>query len=202
MNVFASSSLLASVMAIFLGNFVLYRNPRNALNRVFFLFCLLAGSSSFTEFGYRQAESFATAYFWLRAGFVWIFLMPLELHFVLLFTEKKVLESKLAYFLLYGPALVLSLLHLFNLLEIEPVKVYWGWTYTLPKNPIVGGLLVIWSVGVVLFSFFLCLQYYLKTTESKKKRQSWYIFLGFLATTVMGSVTQSLPPYLRSGFQN
>ena len=110
MNVFALSSLLASVMAVFLGNFVLYRNPRSALNRVFFSFCLSAACASFAEFGYRQAESFATAYFWLRAGFLWAFMMPLELHFVLLFSEKtKVLENRLTYFLLYGPALTISL---------------------------------------------------------------------------------------------
>jgi PAS domain S-box-containing protein len=198
MNVFALGSLLAAVTAVFLGNFVLYRDPRKSLNRVFFLFCLSAAYASFTEFGYRQAESLATAYFWLRAGFLWTFLLPLQSHFVLLFSERnKVLESKLTYFLLYGPALVLSLLHLLNLFGTEPVKVYWGWTYSQPENPIVDSLLGIWSVGIVLFSFYLCLQYYLKTTEHTKKRQSWYVFLGFLASTVVGSVTELLPPYLR-----
>ena len=63
MSILALGSLLAAVMAVFLGNFVLYRNPRNALDRVFFLFCLSAAYASFIELGYRQAESLATAYF-------------------------------------------------------------------------------------------------------------------------------------------
>jgi PAS domain S-box-containing protein len=198
MSVFALFSLLASMMAVFLGNFVLYRNPRNALNRVFFVFCLSAASASFAEFGYRQAESFATANFWLRAGFLWTFIMPLELHFVLLFSEKtKVLESKLTYFLLYGPALTLSLSHLFNLFRTEPVKAYWGWTYSQPENPAVDSLLGIWSVGIALVSFYLCLQYYLKATEPKKKRQSWYIFLGLLASLAIASTTELVSPQLR-----
>jgi PAS domain S-box-containing protein len=198
MNVLALSSLLAAVMAALLGDFVLYRNPRSALNRVFFLFCLSAAYASFTEFGYRQAESFATAHFWLRVGFLWTFLMPLQLHFILLFSGKtRLLENRLTYFLLYSPALALSLLHLFNLFGTEPVKVYWGWTYRQPENPIVDSLLGIWSVGIVLFSLYLCLQYYLSRTEHTKKRQAWYVFLGFLTCAVMGSATEVLPPYLR-----
>ncbi len=198
MSVLALASLLASVMAAFLGNFVLYRNPRNALNRVFFLFCLSAAYASFTEFGYRQAETFATAYFWLKAGFLWTFILPSELHFVLLFSKKtKLLENKLTYFLLYGPASTFSFLHLINLFGVEPVKAYWGWTYTQPENPIMDGVLGIWSMGIVLLSLYLCLQYYLKATEQTKKRQSWYIFLGVLISAVMGSVTELLPPYLK-----
>ncbi len=198
MNVFALSSLLAAAMATFLGIFVLHRNPKKALNQVFFLFCLSAAYASFTEFGYRQTEDFATAYFWLRAGFLWTFLISLELHFVLLFVEKtRLLENKLTYFLLYGPAFAFSLLHLINLFGVEPVKVYWGWTYSQPENPIVDSLLGIWSVGIVFLSLYLCSQYYLKTTEQKKKRQSWYVFLGFLLSTIMGSFTELLPSYLR-----
>ena len=66
MSVFAAISLLAAIMAAALGTFVLYRNTRGALNRVFFLYCLAGSATSFAEFEYRKAESFDTSLFWMR----------------------------------------------------------------------------------------------------------------------------------------
>jgi len=129
MNGFALSSLFASITVLIVGILVFYRNPRNMLHRVFLLFCLMGAYMAFTEFGYRQAETFDAAFLWLRASFLWTFILPLELHFVLLVVEpRKLLESKVTYLLLYIPPVVLSLLELTNLAGIAPVKTYWGWT--------------------------------------------------------------------------
>jgi uncharacterized membrane protein YfcA len=109
-NVLALFSLLSCVVVAFQGSFVLHRNPRNALNRIFFLLCLSAAYLAFVEFQFRQAESFATAYLWLKASALWAFVLPLELHFVLLFTERtKLLENRLTYLVLYVPALIFFL---------------------------------------------------------------------------------------------
>lgn len=135
MNVFALSSLLSSVVVAFQGSFVLHRNPRNALNRIFFLLCLSAAYLAFAEFQFRQAESFATAYFWLKAGALWGFVLTLELHFVLLFTERpKLFENRRTYLVLYAPALIFFLLELTNVVKAQPVKVYWGWTYRMVED--------------------------------------------------------------------
>jgi hypothetical protein len=47
MSVFAAISLLAAIMTAALGTFVLYRNPRGPLNRVFFLYCLAGSAAEF-----------------------------------------------------------------------------------------------------------------------------------------------------------
>ena len=195
MNVFALTSLLVSVVALFLGNFVFYRNPRNVLNRVFLLYCLSAAYLAFAEFGCRQADNFDTAYLWLKISALWPFAISLLLHFALVFTEKsKLLENKLTYFLVYAPALTFCLLDLTtNLITGGPIKVYWGWTYGVPENTLML-LITIWAVGMPLLSMYLCLRYYLKTTDHKKK-QAKYVLIGNSIPVAIG-VTEGLLPYL------
>jgi diguanylate cyclase (GGDEF)-like protein/PAS domain S-box-containing protein len=190
-NVLALFSLLSCVVVAFQGSFVLHRNPRNVLNQVFFLLCLSGAYLAFAEFEFRQAESFATAYFWLKVGALWGFVLPLELHFVLLFTERpKLLKNRLTYFVLYAPALVFFLLELTNLVEAQPAKVYWGWTHTIVEDGILYSLYHTWFVAMVAFSIYLLLQYYLKTTERRKKRQAQYVLIGLSIPTITAFITE------------
>jgi PAS domain S-box-containing protein len=186
MNIFVLSSLLAAGVTTFLGTYALNRNPKGALNRVFFLYCLAGAASSFAEFEYGQAESLATAWFWLRASFLWIFAIPLELHFVMLFTERtKLLERRSTYLLLYIPALVFSGLWLTDWFPLQPVKAYWGWAYLRPERDIFFDSLGIF-VGVInLVELFFVAQYYWRETRPKKKRQAGLILAGIIITLVL-----------------
>ena len=66
------------------------------------LLCLIEAYAALAEFGGRLAESFETAYFWMKASAAWPFLIPIPLHFILVLTEQsKLLKSKLTYLLLY-----------------------------------------------------------------------------------------------------
>ncbi len=58
MNLFAFQSLIALAISISLASITLVRNPRGGINRIFAFFCVLATYAAFTEFGYRQADSF------------------------------------------------------------------------------------------------------------------------------------------------
>jgi diguanylate cyclase (GGDEF)-like protein/PAS domain S-box-containing protein len=190
-NVFALFSLLSCVVVAFQGSFVLHRNPRNVLHRIFFLLCLSAAYLAFAEFQFRQAESLATAYFWLKAGALWGFVLTLELHFVLLFTERtKLFENRLTYLVLYAPALMFFLLELTNVVEAQLVKVYWGWTYTMTEDGIMYSLYDIWFVAMVVLPLYLLLRYYLETTERRKKRQTQYVLIGLSIPTITALLTE------------
>jgi PAS domain S-box-containing protein len=125
--------------------------------------------------------------FWLRASFLWIFAIPLELHFVMLFTERtKLLEKKLTYLLMYTPALVFVGLWLTDLLPIQPVKAFWGWTYIRPQRSIFLDSLGIYVGLINLYELFLCGQYHLrKDISQKKKRQAGLILTGIIITIVL-----------------
>ncbi len=194
---FALSSLLASGIALFLGSFVFHRNPRKALNRVFLIYCLSAAYYAFTEFGYRQAESVDTAYFWWKVGAFWPFTVSLILHFTLIFTEKsQLLKGKFTYFLIYAPALMFSLMELTtNLLTTGLIKVYWGWTNSISESPLYT-VAVIWAFFIGFLSIYLCWRYYLKTTERVKKQRAKYVLIGGAFPLAMAFITEGILFYL------
>jgi PAS domain S-box-containing protein len=198
MNILALSSLLAFEVALFLGLFVLLRDPRNTLNRVFLWYCLSLAWWAFTEFGYRQADNAHTAYWWIKAGALWPFAISLLLHFVLVLTaQSRLLENRLTYLLIYFPAAVFSLLDLTSTLIIgEPIRVYWGWTYSISENSLFYDLSTVWAVGMAVLSLYLCLRHYLKTTDWTKKQQSKYVLIGTTIPVVAGLITEVLLPYL------
>jgi hypothetical protein len=155
MSVFAPISLLAAVMTAALGTFALYRNPRGALNRIFFLYCIAGSAASFAEFEYRKAESFGTSQFWMQASVLWILSIPLELHFIMRLTEKKILERKLIFPVLYGPAMVAIVLWATGLIPLQPVRTYWGWTYVRAEHDNLLDLLGAYAAVVSLCELFL-----------------------------------------------
>lgn len=195
MSIFAFNSLLAAVVATFLGLYTLYRNPRKALNWLFFLFCLMGAFASFSEFQLRVAESAAGALPWLKAGGVGICLtIPLEVHFMLAFTERKKLQRTWwVYVLLYVPALMFVLLQLTGVIVMEPIEAYWGWTYDATMQNIGDVLFAAWAAASIPFALYLCLRYYVKTTDRMKRRQALYLLIGFSLSAVASAITEFSP---------
>jgi len=191
MSIFALGSLLAAATTAFMGSFVHYRNPRGLLHRIFFLYCLSGSFASFAEFEYRQAGSFDAAQFWIRASFVWVFAIPLELHFVMRFAEKtRLLEKKLTYLVLYLPALTFSTMWLIGAIPLQPAEAPWGWTYVRPQqNAILDGLGA--YVGIASsYELFVCGKYYLREAEGKKKRQAGFILAGIVITMFLVLISE------------
>lgn len=194
MNIFAFSSLLAAFIIFLVGYIALFRNPKKTLNRVFFLFSVSAAYGAFTEFGYRLAESYALAQFWLRSSFLWNFTLPLELHFVLLLSNnKKLLKNKSLLFLLYSFPTVFSILSWVDSAVYEPVKVAWGWTYNLPPNTPIYFLYDTWVAGIVFIIIFVSILNIRRAQDQTKKRQAQFVLVGVLASTFFGAPELILP---------
>ncbi len=199
MNFFALISLLSSLVTIFLGNFVYYKNPKNTLNKLFMLFYLSTAYLAFTEFGYRQADTFETAYFWIKASAFWAVAPSFLLHFALVFTEQsKLLNNKLTYLIIYAPGLILALLDwTTSLFPTELKKEYWGWTYSPPENLLLYHSVFAWIVGLALLAVYLCWRYYFKVTDRKKKQQAKYVLIGLSIPVIAGIITEWLLPVLQ-----
>ena len=158
------------MMTSILGIFVFLRNPKKGLNITFCLYCLAGSWASFAEFGYRQAESFATAAFWLRQSSFVLLASSFEVHFLLYLTEKtKILQSKWI-FLLHATGLVLFVSGLMGLAGSQPVQTYWGWTYTVHQRNLLLGLSETWFVVCGLGGFFLCLHYFWRGAGGKRRQ--------------------------------
>ena len=94
MNIYAFFSLLSTLTTLFLGIWVYMKAPKEDLNKIFFIFSLIGTWLAFAEFQFRTSESFETAYMWMKAGALWPFVLALNLHFALLFIERKKFLSK------------------------------------------------------------------------------------------------------------
>jgi PAS domain S-box-containing protein len=202
MSVFAFFSIFSAAVSIFLGTFVLYQNPKNKINRLFFLLCLIICYTAFAEFGLRYASSIDDAYAWLKIGVLWPFAFPAMLHFTLYFTENtKSLKSKLVYLAAYIIALATVILNMtIGFITHEPIKAFWGWTYKTPERTL---FQIIYGcyIGIIIFlSFYLCLRYYLKTNESSKKNQAKYVTIGFFISFIIGFIAEGLLPSLKVQF--
>jgi PAS domain S-box-containing protein len=199
MNAFALLSLLSCVVVFLLGSFIFLRDTRKPLNRIFMVLCMSLAFWSLTEFGYRQAGNLETAYFWLKLSDLSFIVVPLLLHFVLVFTEEsKLFRNKLTYLFMYAPALMFILLSLTtNMIGGEPVKEYWGWTYTIPENSLIYSISYSWAYGLGILSIYLCLLYYLRESDHKKRQQAKYVFIGFLVVVAAGLITEWLLPLFK-----
>lgn len=192
MNIFALFSLLSCVVCFFLGNYVYSQDKKSALNRVFLLFCISLSYWAFMEFMHRQADNSFTAYFWVKAGIFWPFTMSFLLHFTLLFTEKqKILKNKLAYFLIYLPAVIWIVIDMTtSSITSGVLKTYWGWTYDIPKDSWVYWLNTLWAVVIGILSLLICVQYYASARDLKKRKQAKYVAIALLIPLIAGIITE------------
>ena len=199
MNFFALLSLFSSIVVFSLGGFIFLRNTQRTLNRIFMLLCLSLALWSFTEFAYRQTDSLDIAYFWLRVNAFVYLVPPLSLHFMLVFTEEsKQFGSRLAYLFMYAPAVMFIVLSLTtDTMGGAPAKEYWGWTYTMPEQPLLYNISQFWSYGLGILALYLCLLCFLREKDNKKKQQAKFIFIGFLVVTAIAIITEWLLPLLQ-----
>ena len=82
MNPSAILSLILLAVNAFLGVYVLYKNPRNRVNRVFSMLMLSISCWCFGEFMMRNTFNVNTGFFWAKATWAAVFFLPaFLLHF-------------------------------------------------------------------------------------------------------------------------
>ena len=175
MNFFAFSSLFAATVTFALGVFVLANDTEKDINKIFFLYCLTGSFWTFSEFGYRHAESYEVALFWFRASSLALPVIPLQLHFVLYFTgRRKFAKNILVYGILYLPPLIFGIIDLsFNILY-DLVRVPWGWTYA-PIPSLLTNLFDYWFAVGMLVAFGLSFNYFRQAKEIHSKNRAAFV---------------------------
>jgi PAS domain S-box-containing protein len=194
MNVFALISLVAFMVCFFLGNFIYHKNPKSRLNTIIALTCIFVGFLAFIEFEYRHAETFQTAFFWLKISTLWPIVPSLLLHVSLIFTKSSYLKNKLTYLLIYLPGIAISAVGLTTDLLISGAsKEYWGWTYIVPADATLYNIMSLWTVVAVVLAGGICFAYYLKSYDLKKK-QAKYILAGLYIPFFISLATDFMLP--------
>lgn len=194
MNIYALVSLLSSILCVFLGNFIYYKNTKNRLNQLTALMCFILAYLLFVEFGYRQSETYDAANLWYTVSFIWTLAASLILHIVLIITDRLDSKNKIILPLVYLPSLIFSIFFLVsNLTSVNIVKEYWGWTYSIPLNPLLFDLSNLWITILMAAAIVLTCLHYRKSDNGEKKLAK-YIALGLSVTLAVGIATDALLP--------
>jgi PAS domain S-box-containing protein len=183
MNYLPPLALFSAVAALFIGTYVLALHPGKRLNQVFFISNLAASYWAFTEFMLQQAVTLDQAMFWLKAESVWPLDPALFLHFVLLMTGNQYLNPrfrKLTLLLLYIPALIFVWLEMNTDSVIgSPVHGAFGYSVTLPQDPVLYCIEAVWALCLGFMALFLAIQMFHKANSDRVRKQTKLYICGF-----------------------
>jgi diguanylate cyclase (GGDEF)-like protein/PAS domain S-box-containing protein len=180
------------------GIIIFYQNKHRILNIIFGCSCFFVSLWSFSEFMYRQADSYAAASFWIKVrALAWTYPLAFLFHFLLIFTKKtKWLKSKKTLLLLYGPAVLFSAVDVATYsITGRPVMKPWGYTYSIPDSWI-NWLCNGWTVLLGILALILALRYHILVRDEKKKKQAKYIVLGISLPILSGILSEIVLPEL------
>ena len=200
MNPYALISLFSSILSLFLGNFIYYKNPKNKMNQLVAALCFLVAYLAFVNFSLRGAESYYTAYLWLKASVLWPLMTPVIFNIVLIATKNPFLKNRALVPSIYIIAVITALIQFEsnqitnNIMVLE----YWGWTTSLTYSPILY-FTILWVSTVQFASITLCYRYY-KKSKGLEKHQTLYILLGLSFVVISSLITDTILPLLSVEF--
>jgi PAS domain S-box-containing protein len=194
MNADAILSVIAIIVNIELGLFVISRGPRLRVNRIF-----LGITSLFTIWGIgelvtRAAGSAAIVLLGARiSAFGWAFIGSVFVHFALAVTNReRLLEKWWTYALIYAPGAVLLVLTLATHL------IYIGFGPGSKGFPEISGSLRLYSkifVFVMLFiGIAILVSFWRKTSDPTARERAGFIIIAALVPMLGGVVTDVIIP--------
>jgi PAS domain S-box-containing protein len=201
MNPYSVPSLICFMLMPHLGAFIYFRNRQSPVHRLFFVVTTVIAYWAFTEFNLRQAESFAGAFFWTRAGCFKIMLSPLLIHFLLVYIDKwKEYDKFKAISLTYFPAAAIALFDLSTgAIGGTPVKEAWGFAAGKPAIPAV--FIFYFSWKIIALSFVLKESAaYVKDADPQERKPFRLFLVGILTAVILGISSAWISGSLRPNF--
>ena len=191
MSLFPLLSLMAAMVSLTVGTFVVAQHSKSASNRVFFLLCLSIAYVLIAKFVTLDARSPEVAGFWLKVMSFWPLILCTACHFALIFAEYDQMARKPStYLAIYGPGLAISLLTVTTDQVLGgPVREFWGWTYE-PPNSLIARFTDVWAVLIVVVYLSVLLSYYLRQNEYWRRQQARLVFISFAVPVVVFLVSQ------------
>ncbi len=189
--------LISAIITYGLGVYVLSRNPRSPVNRLFFATMLAGAYWAFGEFMIWQATGEEWVRFWLKASAFWPFVVAISFHFVLAFTEHPAARKKnLGYLLLfvYLPAAALTLAGIFTDTIYTVVYTGFGYTYLPVKDSLAYLAMSAYVVAAMLIAIHIGVVSYVRIKEEKLRRQNALITTGILELVGFGALSGLILP--------
>jgi signal transduction histidine kinase len=193
MNELILLPLVAFLSNTALAIYLLYRNPKSSLSRLYSIFSFTVAIWAMGDFMLLNSSNAGVALLWGSFGRIVSALLPaLLLHFFLIFTKSRLASKKLWAISLYIPALIFIALGFSTTLITKTVE-FTQWGYI-----IVPGSLYIpftfYMITFVITGIIICFRFLMKTKIPKEKTQAKLIILSLLFPLVGGLATETISP--------
>ncbi len=190
-------SLVPALLNIGVVFYIIAAMPKKSISRAFWLFTLSLVFWQLGDTSARISNTGATAAFWDSVFCVgWMFLAPLGLYFVLLYTGRKELaRTNLMISALFLPALAFEVAFKTNLFpHVYQYDSFWGWVDN-HNSSVIDEVMVIWITAQVFIMLGLLWAFALKSKNVPLlKEQSLIIAIGLSIPAVQGIITQAILP--------
>lgn len=199
MNILPFLHFFAFLVYVYLLTFLWWKNPKSLLNRVCAIFLGCFALWSFMSiFLYIPGTLKNTAILFDNiASIGWIGLASFSLWFSLIFTEKKkILESKIFYFIIFAIPLLLIYKKWTGFLTIDYIEKSWGWA-GIWSNTIWPKIFYFYYLSFIGIGLSVIYSFGRKTQESYKKKQAQIIFLTALISLVLSTLIEVIFPELK-----
>jgi PAS domain S-box-containing protein len=188
-------NFIAFIVCFSIGVYVFYKSGKKLEHRLFLALCLINSWMAICVVLFIQAKDPSLALFWARASIAPGLAVSITLHFVLVFTGKAIARKQWFLLLLYIP----NILYYFYIIGTnDVVKAViagrWGNEIVYNMNSPFVGLCNLWTILLGLASLVIPIVYFFRTKDKKRKKQAFYITLGFFLPTVLGSLVFVLIP--------
>lgn len=194
-NIYALPGIAAAIINLLLGVFIITRNPRHRQNQVFFFltlcFILIGIGEAILRSSTTQTEAFiGPILFYLGT----LFLSVINLHFAVLFPDKKELSTNKKYgiFILYLISTLAFLIFLFNYQPSDIITSPWGYRYPISTENITL-LIATWLYTPSIAAFIIYVKKYRNTTDEIKRKQIRNVFLAIAFVALVTTFTNILP---------
>ncbi|MET1247168.1 EAL domain-containing protein [Sporolactobacillus sp. STCC-11] len=186
--------LIICIISLVFGIYVISKNPREKLNRIFFVSCICLCIWSFGFSIAINAPDDETCLFWRRFSAIgWGSIYAVLLHFGVVLTEnKRILKKIWIYPLLYLPAALIDSVYGLSektaQIQYQFVNNGQGWTNIAVNNG--WDIFFYFYFSLTSLALLMILWHWKKTAKTvENRRQAKIIFTAFAIVIVLGSFT-------------
>ena len=200
MNVFALFSFISFILFLQAGVFMLYKNSRPLLNRVFILLSFLFALYALSYNLFFGAETLDEVYFYDRiASPGWIFFPIVSVWFAILLANNK---SYVIRFICYFFLLPVALFSLYvALTDLESVKLFYSqnenWFYTPFDHTFAYMLFIVYLTVSVLVMYFVLIGWYYSAENNRQRIQAIIMLAALSIFFVISLLTNLILPVIQ-----
>jgi PAS domain S-box-containing protein len=182
---FAAISIIGSMLAGSVAVFVLARNPRDQINRLFFAFAQAVAFLDLFDFLTKISASNDRALFFLRLHVIcWLLFVAFLFHFVLILAKRdKILSNWFSYLFIYGLVPVMGYINWNSrLFYYGVIREPWGYS-----QQFAGGY---WILAFYSVAYFLALMYFgwqawRQADTRREQKQKYIILVSFICSFIV-----------------